>query len=40
MVKFNDVPDNLADARPDQFLLPDLKDVGATTDKLPVPKKE
>ncbi|MBI1915246.1 MAG: serine/threonine protein kinase [Planctomycetes bacterium] len=40
MVKFDDVPDNLAGARPDQFILSDLKDVGASTEKLPVPKKE
>jgi len=39
-VKFNVVPDNLAGARPDQFILPDRKDFGAPTEKLPVTKKE
>src|SRR5205823_4787827 len=40
MVKFNHVPDNLARARPDQFILPELKAFGASTEKLPVPKKD
>jgi hypothetical protein len=40
MVKFNDIPDNLARARPGQFVLPDLKDFGANTEKLPLPKKD
>jgi len=44
MVKFNDITtDNLTSARPDQFVLSDPKDFGASTEKLSklsLPKKD
>ncbi|HKB40064.1 MAG TPA: hypothetical protein VKD72_26750, partial [Gemmataceae bacterium] len=39
MVKLSDVPENLARARPSQFVLPELKDYGPTLEKLPTPAK-
>jgi serine/threonine protein kinase len=41
MVKFNEVTtDNLTSVRPDQFVLPEAKDFGASIDKLSLPKKD
>jgi hypothetical protein len=39
MVKLSDIPENLARARPSQFVLPELKDYGPTMEKLPTPGK-